>query len=65
MQIALDKKTKSRVKAISRKIGIPEKEIINRSVSSYVSDFTEALKLKKELEMWDFLSALSFKNHKF
>jgi hypothetical protein len=65
MQITLDKKTKSKVKAISKKTGVPEKELINRSVSAYISEVQNAIKLKKELDGWDFLSALSMSKNKF
>ena len=64
MQI-LERKLQKRVKTVSKKIGLNEREFINLSVSAYLNEFQNAISLKKELDMWDMLTAASMREQKF
>lgn len=64
MQI-LDKKLETRVKIASKKLGLNEREFVNRSVLAYLSEFQNAVNLKKELGMWDMISAFSMRKNNF
>lgn len=64
MQI-LDKKLDKKVAVISKKMGLNKKQFINASVSAYLKDLGNAVSLKKELEMWDLLSAVSIRKNNF
>jgi len=64
MQV-LDKKLEKRVKIASKKLGLNEREFINRSVLAYLSEFKNAINFKKELEMWDMVSAFSMQKYNF
>ena len=64
MQI-LDKKLENKVKIASKKLGLNEQEFVNRSVLAYLSEFQNAINLKKELEMWNMVSAFSMQKYNF
>jgi hypothetical protein len=64
MQI-LDKKLENKVKIASKKLGLNEREFINRSVLAYLSEFQNAINLKKELDMWNMVSAFSLRKYNF
>ena len=64
MQV-LDKKLEKRVKIVLKKFGLNEREFINRSVLAYLSEFKNAINFKKELEMWDMVSAFSMQKYNF
>ena len=64
MQI-LDKKLENKVKIASKKLGLNEQEFVNRSVLAYLSEFQNAINLKKELEMWNMVSAFSMRKYNF
>lgn len=64
MQI-LDKQLDKKVNVVSKKLGINKKQFINASVSAYLNNFHNAMNLKKELEMWDMLSAISMRRNNF
>lgn len=65
MKITLNKKTEQKVKTASKKLGLNEREFVNISVASYLSELQNAISLKKELEAWDMLSALSMHKNNF
>lgn len=62
---AIDKKLQKQVKTVSKKLGLNEREFINRSVSAYLLGFQKVVSLKKELSAWDFASALSIRKNNF
>ena len=64
MQV-LDKKLEKKVRIASKKLGLNEREFINRSVLAYLSEFKNAINFKKELEMWDMVSAFSIQKYNF
>ena len=64
MQV-LDKKLEKKVRIASKKLGLNEREFINRSVLAYLSEFKNAINFKKELEMWDMVSAFSMQKYNF
>jgi hypothetical protein len=64
MQV-LDKKLENKVKVVSKKLGLNKREFINRSVLAYLSEFQKAVSLKKELNGWDMLSAMSMRKYNF
>ena len=61
----LNSKLKKQVKIVSKKLGIEPREVVNRAVSSYLNNVKEFTDLKKELHMWDLLSAESMRKYKF
>ena len=61
----LSSKLKKQVKIVSKKLGIEPGEVVNRAVSSYLNDVKEFTDLKKELHIWDVLSAESMRKYKF
>lgn len=65
MKITLNKKTEQKIKVASKKLGLKEKEFVDMSILSYLSEFQNALNLKSELEKWDMLSALSMRKNNF
>lgn len=62
MQI-LDKKLKQQIKRASRKTGLPEREVVQRAVSSYLGSVEELAVLQEELHMWDTLAAETMRKH--
>lgn len=65
MNITLNKKTGNKLRAASKKLGLKEKELVNISVLTYLSELQNAISLKKELDAWDMLSALSMRKNNF
>ena len=65
MQITLNKKLQNKVKIASKKVGLNELEFVNRSVSAYLAEIQNVISLKKELDMWDMLSAESMRKNNF
>lgn len=64
MQV-LDKKLENKVKIASKKLGLNRREFINRSILAYLSEFQNAINFKKELKMWDMVSAFSMRKNNF
>lgn len=64
MQV-LDRKLQQRVKRVSKKTGLPEREIIERAVSSYLGNLEDVAALQKELRVWDILSAKTMQKYSF
>jgi hypothetical protein len=65
MQITLNKKTQEKVKKASKRLGLDERQFVNLSILKYLAEFKEVLGLKKELEIWDILSASSLRKNNF
>lgn len=63
--LTLEKKLQTRVKTTAKKLGLEEREILNRAVSSYLLELDEWRGLKEELRLWDALSAETMRQHKF
>ena len=61
----LDKKLQKQVRTASKKLGVPEREIIKRAVSSYLINFEDITSLRSELRVWDIISAKSMRSHHF
>ena len=61
----LEKKLQTRVKTAARELGLPEREVLNRAVSSYLLELEEWRRLKEELRLWDVLSAETMRANKF
>jgi len=64
MQV-LDKKLQQRVTRASKKLGIPEGEVVSRAVSTYLKGVENTAALYQELRMWDILSAKTMRKYKF
>ena len=64
MQI-LDKKLQKQVKVASKRLGLDERDVINRAVSAYLGNIKEFVNLQNELRMWDVLSAQTMRKYKF
>ena len=61
----LDKKLQQQVKVASKKLGLNERDVVNRAVSDYLQNIKEFTKLKNELRLWDVLSAQTMRKYKF
>jgi hypothetical protein len=64
MQI-LDKKLDRKVSAVSKKLGLKKRDFVNASVIAYLKEFQSVTSLEKELDMWNLLSAISFRKNSF
>jgi hypothetical protein len=61
--LTLEKKLKTRVRAVAKKLGLKERDIISRAVSAYLSELGEWRTLQQELRLWDFLSAETMRKY--
>ena len=61
----LDKKLQKKIKTASKKLGVSEGEVLNRAVSTYLGEMSNAAQLRKELRFWDILSARTMRKHGF
>ena len=61
----LDKKLQKQVRVASEKLGLNERDMINRAVSAYLGNIKEFTNLQKELRLWDVLSAQTMRKYKF
>lgn len=61
----LNSKLKKEVKIVSKKLGIEPREVVNRAVSSYLNEVKEFTDLKRELHLWNVLSAETMRKYKF
>ena len=61
----LDKKLQKQVKIASKKLGLNERDVINRAVSEYLVNIKAFANLQRELRMWDTLSAQTMQKYKF
>ncbi len=61
----LDKKLQRRVGIASKKLGLPEREVVNRALSMYLWNMSEMTSLSRELQIWDVLSAKTMRKYKF
>ena len=50
---------------MSKKLGVPEMEVIERAVSSYLGSLEDLVSLRGEMRMWDILSARTMRKHNF
>ncbi len=61
----LDKKLQRRVGIASKKLGLSEREVVSRAVSTYLWNISEVTSLSRELQIWDVLSAKTMRKYKF
>ena len=61
----LDKQLQKRVRLASKRLGLQEREVINRAVSSYLGSIEDAAALNQELRIWDVLAARTMRKYKF
>jgi hypothetical protein len=61
----LDKKLQRRVGVASKKLGLPEREVVSRAVSLYLWNMSEMAALSRELHLWDVLSAKTMQKYRF
>lgn len=61
----LDKKLQRRVVIASKKLGLPEREVVHRAVSMYLWNMSDVAALSRELQIWDVLSAKTMQKYKF
>jgi len=59
-----DKLLEARVKRASKKLGLPEREIVKRAVAAYLMRGEAVSNLSSELRAWDYLSAETMRKHK-
>lgn len=62
MPTGLKENLDSRVKDVSKMLGVDKKELIDRAVAFYLDSIQKTMELKRELDAWDVLSdeALKF-----
>lgn len=63
--LILEKKLKVRMKMAAKKLGLDEREIVNRAVSAYLLELEDWRSLKEELRFWEVLSAETMRKYKF
>lgn len=61
----LDKKLHKRLASAAKKLGLNERDMINRAVSAYLFELGDWDSLHHELRAWDVLSARTMQTHKF
>jgi len=61
----LDKKLQRKVEIASKKLGLPEREVVNRAISMYLWNMSDMAMLSRELQIWDVLSAKTMQKYKF
>ncbi|KKW20759.1 MAG: hypothetical protein UY70_C0007G0002 [Candidatus Kaiserbacteria bacterium GW2011_GWB1_52_6] len=61
----IDRQLRQKVKRASKKMGLPEREVVERAVSSYLGSLEDVAALQKELRMWDILSARTMQKYDF
>ena len=61
----LDKELQKQVRRVSKRLGVPEMEVIERAVSSYLGSLEDLVSLRGEMRMWDILSARTIRKHNF
>lgn len=61
----LDKKLQKKVKVASKKLGLLERDVVNQAVATYLETISGFVNLKKELDMWDMLTAQTVRKYKF
>ena len=61
----LDKKLQKQVKVASKRLGLNERDVINRAVSEYLVNIKAFTNLQNELKIWDMLSARTMQKYKF
>lgn len=54
-----------RVGVASKKLGLPESEVVSRAVFMYLWNMSEMVSLSRELQIWDVLSAKTMQKYKF
>jgi len=63
--VVLDKQLETRVRRASKKLGLGEREVIQRAVSNYLGEVEDFISLQHELRKWDVLTAKTIRKHKF
>jgi len=59
----LDKTLEKRVRSVSKKLGLPEQEVVHRAVATYLENMEDLGLLQRELSAWDALSAETMRIH--
>ena len=62
MQVTLDRSTHEKVRRASKKLGIPERDVVDRAVSLYLGKDGMA-SLQDELRAWDAVAAETMRKH--
>ena len=65
MQLTIDKTLHTTVKRASKALGLPEHELVQRAVSSYIRTMNDLESLSRELDAWDELSAATMRKYNF
>ena len=61
----LDKQTRMQVRRVSKRLGVSEREVLHRAVSSYIHTMGDLESLSRELDAWDELSAATMRKYNF
>jgi len=61
----LDRKLQKQIYFASKKLGVPEREVVRRAISSYLGNFEDLISLHREFQAWDILSAKTMRKYKF
>lgn len=65
MQLMINKTLRSRVKRASRELGLPERELVQRAVATYLDDTDDIAALYRELRAWDVATAKTMQKYDF
>lgn len=61
MPFVVEKKIKKNISEVSRRMGIKEKELIDRALLLYLEGAKKILDVEKEFDAWDILSDEAFR----
>ena len=61
----IDKPLQSRISRASKKLGLPEREIVRRAITTYLEPAKGIVLLYRELQAWDALSAETMRKNDF
>ena len=65
MQLVINKTLHTKVKQASKTLGMPERELVQRAVLSFVEDAGDIAALYRELRAWDVASARTMQKYGF
>lgn len=65
MQFTTDKALQSKVRRASKKLGLPERELVERAVAFFIEESGDIATLYRELRAWDIASAKTMQKYGF
>ena len=62
MNVQVSTELDKRIKSVSKRMGVKEKEIVEKALILYLDNFKKYASLKREMKMWDELSDEALEN---